>query len=201
DRCAALCAGGRVAVGDFAGRSSARPADVTEAGCDPSRWRKSRPGAAYAAIEHVDLDRHTVAVKMFGPPTDRPEDENNDLKPAADSLPDQDGKLDAVTRAAFGEEYAAALEGGGRARGVATAARDVDEVEEHDDIEDQGDDDVEEPIVFTTPDDDPEITADIETPIPELEEDFALPTRTKGTRASAAQARAAVDSLLEERGA
>ena len=55
--------------------------------------------------------------------------------------------------------------------------------------------------MYTTPDDDPEITADIETPIPELEEDFALPTRTKGTRASAAQARAAVDSLLEEWGA
>jgi len=188
-------------VRDFADASFVLPDYVTEAGCDPSRWRKSRPGAAYAAIEHVDLDRHTVAVKMFGPPTDRPEDENNDLKPAADSLPDQDGKLDTVTRAAFGEEYAAALEGSGRTPAVATAARDVDEIEEHDDIEDQGDDDVEEPIVFTTPDDDPEITADIETPIPELEEDFALPTRTKGTRASAAQARAAVDSLLEEWGA
>src|SRR5699024_4958736 len=137
-------------------------------------------------------------------------DENKDLTPAAESLPDQDGKLDPITRAAFGEVYAEFV--AARAGAPATTASapqieddvedqddDIEDQEHDDDVEDQDDD--EEPIVYTTPDDDPEITADIDTPIPELENDFALPTRTKGTRASAEQARAAVDSLLEEWGA
>lgn len=191
-------------VRDYADADYVLPDYVLEAGCDPSRWRKSRPGAAYAAIEHVDPDRHTVPVKAFGPPTTNPKDENRDLTPAAESLPDQDEKLDPITRAAFGEVYAEFVAARAGAPGAATTAS-APQIE--DDIEDQGDDDVEdqdddvEPIVYNTPDDDPEITADIDTPIPELENDFALPTRTKGTRASAEQARAAVDSLLEEWGA
>ena len=190
-------------VRDFADASFVLPDYVTEAGCDPSRWRKSKPGAAYAAIEHTDPDRHVVAVKMFGPPTTDPADENRDLKSAADSLPDQDQKLDPVTRAAFGEEYAAFLEGRGRTPAVATAAADVDEIKEYDDTEDLDMDmDEIDPIVLTTPDDDPEIEGDIDTPLPDLEgEDFVLPTRKKGTRASAEEARAAVESLLEEWGA
>lgn len=193
-----LCFG----VRDFADASFVLPDYVTEAGCDPSRWRKSKPGAAYAAIEHTDPDRHTVAVKMFGPPTTDPKDENRVLKAAADGLPDQDGKLDPVTRAAFGAEYAQFLAGRTSTAAPATPpnvsvpeAADVDEEEL---IVDEGI----EPIVLSTPDDDPEIIGDPDTPIPDLEDgqDFALPVRKKGTKASAEEARAAIDDLLEEWG-
>src|SRR5699024_11513791 len=134
----------------------------------------------------------SVPVKAFGPPTTNPKDENRDLTRAAESLPDQDEKLDPITRAAFGEVYAEFV----AARAGAPQTEDDVEDQDDDDVEDQDDDDVEDQdddveIVYTTPDDDPEITADIDTPIPELENDFALPTRTKGTRAIAEQARAA----------
>ncbi|MDE3724510.1 hypothetical protein PWG71_24225 [Nocardiopsis sp. N85] len=192
-------------VRDFADASFVLPDYVTEAGCDPSRWRKSKPGAAYAAIEHTDPDRHVVAVKMFGPPTTDPKDENRDLKAAADALPNQDEKLDPVTRAAFGKEYADFLESRGR---TATAAPvlsvPVVETGPADDVDDEElivDADME-PIVLTTPDDDPEISGDLDTSIPDdLEQDFTLPVRKKGTKASAEEARAAVDALLEDWGA
>ncbi|MFD6950326.1 hypothetical protein A6A08_02040 [Nocardiopsis sp. TSRI0078] len=193
-----LCFG----VRDFADASFVLPDYVTDAGCDPSRWRKSRPGAVYAAIEHVDVDRHTVAAKTYGPPSTDPAEENRDLKAAADALPDQDAKLDAVTRTAFGAEYAEFL--GGRT-GTATAAAPVpamaDTVNDVDDEELIVDEDIE-PVVLQTPDDDPEIEGDLDTEIPPLEEgeDFALPTRKKGTKASAEEARAAVEGLLEEWG-
>jgi hypothetical protein len=190
-----LCFG----VRDFADASFVLPDYVTEAGCDPSRWRKSKPGAAYAAIEHVDPDRHVVAVKMFGPPTTNPKDENRVLKAAADSLPDQDQKLDAVTRAAFGAEYEAFL--AGRSRAAAPAAVVVPAVDDVDDEELIVDQDIE-PITLATPDDDPEITGDLDTPIPDLapEDDFALPVRKKGTKASAEEARAAIEELLADWG-
>ena len=205
----AICFG----VKNEADASFALPDYVLEAGAEPERWMANQPGSAYAAVREAPVDRHPMPIKMFGPPTTKKSDENKDLTPAAESLPDQDGKLDPITRAAFGEVYAefvAARAGAPVAATTASAPQTEDDVEDQDDdIEDQEhDDDVEdqehddvEPIVYTTPDDDPEITADIDTPIPELENDFALPTRTKGSRASAEQARAAVDSLLEEWGA
>lgn len=202
-----LCFG----VRDHADATFVLPDYVTEAGCDPSRWRKSKPGAVYAAIEHVDLDRHTVAAKTFGPPDDDPAHENDVLKPAADSLPDQDAKLDPVTRAAFGAAYAdyLATRGAGPAPAAATPApapaaapvpapQTADEGQE----DDVADDDFE-PIELTTPDDNPDVIGDLDAEIPPLEEgtDFALPVAgKKGTRASAEQARSALDSLLEEWG-
>ncbi|OOC56474.1 MULTISPECIES: FtsK/SpoIIIE domain-containing protein [Nocardiopsis] len=190
-----LCFG----VRDFADASFVLPDYVTDAGCDPSRWRKSRPGAVYAAIEHVDVDRHAVAAKTYGPPSTDPAEENRDLKAAADALPDQDAKLDAVTRTAFGAEYAGFL---GNRTGTATAAAPVPTMNETVDDEELIVDEDIEPVVLQTPDDDPEIKGDLDTEIPPLEEgeDFALPNRKKGTKASAEEARAAVEGLMEEWG-
>ncbi|MCY9787164.1 hypothetical protein KIK06_25095 [Nocardiopsis sp. EMB25] len=193
-----LCFG----VRDHADATFVLPDYVTEAGCDPSRWRKSKPGAVYAAIEHVDVDRHMVAAKTYGPPSTDPAEENRDLKAAADALPDQDAKLDPVTRAAFGAEYTEFL--AGRTTSVPANAPVSAPAAATPPAEDEGplvDADIE-PIVLTTPDDDPEIAGDLDTEIPPLEEgeDFALPVRKKGTKASAEEARAAVDSLMEEWG-
>ncbi|WP_116245420.1 hypothetical protein [Nocardiopsis sp. FIRDI 009] len=187
-------------VRDFADASFVLPDYVTEAGCDPSRWRKSKPGAAYAAIEHVDPDRHVVAVKMFGPPTTDPKDENRVLKAAADSLPDQDQKLDPITRKAFGDEYTAFLESRGRTAAAPASSAPPVAVPEVDDEELIVDEAIE-PIVLTTPDDDPEIVGDIDSEIPPLapEDDFVIAPK-KGTKGSAEEARAAVDALMEEWG-
>ncbi|MEV2279225.1 hypothetical protein AB0I72_26970 [Nocardiopsis sp. NPDC049922] len=188
-----LCFG----VRDHADASFVLPDYVTEAGCDPSRWRKSKPGAAYAAIEHTDPDRHVVAVKMFGPPTTDPKDENRVLKAAADSLPPQDNKLDPITRAAFGETYARFLEGRtSAAPAVATTAANEDQEDtivtadhdqEHEEME---------PIVLTVPDDNPDVVGDLDTEIPPLEEDFALTPR-KRTKESAEEAQAALDAMFQ----
>ena len=199
-----LCFG----VRDHADATFVLPDYVTDAGCDPSRWRKSKPGAVYAAIEHTDPDRHVVPAKSFGPPTTNPKDENRDLKDAADALPNQDDKLDPVTRAAFGAEYADYLASrpGGSTAPAAPAVRvpaptTVDTADDVDDEELIVDEDIE-PIVLTTPDDDPEIGGDIDSEIPPLdpEDDFALPTRKKGTKASAEEARAALEDVLSEWG-
>lgn len=189
-------------VRDAADASYVLPDYVLEAGCDPSRWRKSRPGAAYAAIEHVDPDRHTVAVKVFGPPTDKPEDENLVLAEAADSLPDQDKKLDPITRKAFGAPYAEFL---AASRGAAPAAPDTDTTEETPavtEIQDQEDEEID-PIVLDTEDPNPDVVGDLDTELApvEGEAELILPSKArKGTQMSAEQARAAVDSLIEEWG-
>lgn len=191
-------------VRDEADASYALPDYVLEAGCDPSRWRKSRPGAFYAAVEAAPQERHTVAIKAFGPPTTNPDEENAVLTPAAESLPSQDEKLDPVTRAAFGKAYEAYLQG--------VDLEDLEETDDEDDVDELEDEepmdtdaqehDEIDPIVLSTPDGDPEITGDIDTEIPPLDgDDFALVTRArKGTVTSAAEARAAVDSLIDEWG-
>src|SRR5699024_4017475 len=177
--------------------SFALPDYVLEAGAEPERWMANQPGSAYAAVREAPVDRHPMPIKMFGPPTTKKSDENKDLTPAAESLPDQDGKLDPITRAAFDEVYAefvaaragapaagslrgqvgdvdaigraavgevyaefvAARAGAPVAATTASAPQAEDDVEDQDDdIEDQEHDDVE-PIVYTTPDDDPEITS------------------------------------------
>ncbi|WP_017587636.1 FtsK/SpoIIIE domain-containing protein [Nocardiopsis ganjiahuensis] len=194
-----LCFG----VRDHADASFVLPDYVTEAGCDPSRWRKSKPGAAYAAIEHTDPDRHVVAVKMFGPPSTDPAEENKVLTAAADSLPDQDTKLDPITRAAFGSEYATYLANrtSGAPAATATTDRQQEQAMAPAPSEDQDREEID-PVTFTIPDDDPDVTADLDTELAPVEgEDFVLPSRTrKGTPASAEEARAALDSLMQEWG-
>lgn len=198
-----LCFG----VRDHADASFVLPDYVTEAGCDPSRWRKSKPGAAYATIEHTDPDRHVVAVKMFGPPSTDPAEENKVLTAMADSLPDQDSKLDSITRQAFGEEYVKFLSNrtGGAPATTATIGQPQHEKETVIPAPTEAEDhDREEiaPVAFTISDDDPDVTADLDTELAPIEgEDFALPTRTrKGTPASAEEARTALDSLMQEWG-
>ena len=198
-----LCFG----VRDFADASFVLPDYVTDAGCDPSRWRKSKPGAAYAAIEHVDPDRHVVAAKMFGPPSTDPKAENRDLTAAANALPPQDRKLDPVTRKAFGAEYAtylatrtgapAAEAEPATAAPATVAEHPAEEVDDVDDEELIVDEDIE-PIVLRTPDDDPELEGDLDAPIPEMdpEDDFVL-TPKKGTKGSAEDAKAAALDTLE----
>src|SRR5690606_39964141 len=93
-------------VRDEADARFALPDYVLDAGAAPHHWRKSRPGAAYAAVESAPPERHALAVKMYGPPSAKKADENSLLTAAAESLPDQDAKLDEVTRAAFGQAYA-----------------------------------------------------------------------------------------------
>lgn len=199
-----LCFG----VRDHADASFVLPDYVTEAGCDPSRWRKSKPGAAYAAIEHVDPDRHVVAVKAFGPPNTNPADENKVLSAAADSLGDQDEKLDPITREAFGAEYAEflATRTGTTAPPAAAPAESGPQEEETvpATAADHDDDQEFEPIVLSIPDEEPDVVGDLDTELTavEGEENLVLqPQRSpKGTPASAAEARAALNDLLEEWG-
>ncbi|MDA2804565.1 P-loop NTPase family protein [Nocardiopsis suaedae] len=82
------------------------PDYVTDSGADPARWRKSKPGACYAAVDSQDPDRHTIPIKMYGPPSADKADENKVLAAEASALPDQDAKLDDITREAFGPAYA-----------------------------------------------------------------------------------------------
>ncbi|WP_157983630.1 hypothetical protein [Nocardiopsis sp. TNDT3] len=76
----------------------------------------------------------------------------------------------------------------------------VPEVDDVDDEELIVDEDIE-PIVLTTPDDDPEIEGDLDTEIPPLdpEDDFVIAPK-KGTKGSAEEARAAAADLLEDWG-
>ena len=180
-------------VRDEADAAFVLPDYVIDAGCDPSVWRKTRPGAAYAAIEAVDTDRHTTAVKFYGPPSEKKEEENLLLAEAAASLPDQDTKLDPITRRAFGSAYAEHLTA---RRGTAAApaptavpmpaaspeAAPTPEPAVHTTADDHDQEEFE-PIVLEGEDPDPDITADIDDPIemPEGGVDFALapPPRTK----------------------
>ncbi|MGW9558215.1 type IV secretory system conjugative DNA transfer family protein [Nocardiopsis sp. NPDC055551] len=185
--------------------SFALPDYVLEAGAEPHRWQNFQPGSAYAAVREAAPDRHTTPIKMFGPPTTDKEDENTVLTPAAESLPDQDGKLDDVTRKAFGKPYTEFL---AASRGAAPAAPDTDDIEETPavtEIEDQEDDDREEidPIVLDTEDDNPDVVGDLDTELApvEGEAELILPSKArKGTQMSAEKAKAAVDSLIEEWG-
>jgi hypothetical protein len=194
-------------VKDEADAGFVLPDYVIDAGCDPSKWRKSRPGAAYAAIERVEADRHTTAVKFFGPPSEKEEEENNDLKPAADSLPDQDSKLDPITREAFGAAYAKylATRRGTTAAAAPSVAAPAPQAfvapapaAEAAAVDHQEDTDVDEfePIVLEGEDPDPdiEVTIDDKIELPDGAADFQLvpPARTKesaeeGRRRLAAQ--------------
>ncbi|WP_117198337.1 hypothetical protein [Nocardiopsis sp. TNDT3] len=183
-------------VRDDADASYVLPDYVIAAGAEPARWRKAKPGAAFAAIEFADSDRHVVPVKMFGPPSTDPSEENTVLTPAADSLPDQDAKLDPVTRKAFGRaysDYRAASAGNGEptapvAATAPVATRTPEEAPSEPEVE---------PIVLNTPDDDPDVTGDLEEEIHPVEgEDFPLTPRRR-SKESAEEARAALDSMFQ----
>ena len=193
------------------------PDYVMDAGADPSQWRKSRPGAAYAAIQEVETERHTTAVKFYGPPSEKKEEENAVLTPAADSLPNQDAKLDPVTRAAFGQAYAAYLAEQGQqstpapVAQAAAAAPTPQEAPVHTTEETTDDEEGVEPIVLEGEDPDPDLAADIDDPIeaPDgsdpAQMTLAPPPRTKesaeeGRRRLDAQLQLWADQGLNEKG-
>lgn len=180
------------------------PDYVLDAGCDPSVWRKTRPGAAYAAIEEVEAERHTVGVKFYGPPSTKKEEENLLLKAAADSLPPQDPKLDAITRAAFGSAYATYVQS--QADTATPAAAPVPEpapasvpapasTPHH---QQEEEDMTEEEITQVLGEDpDPDLKADIDDPI-ELEgADVRLAPPKPRTKESAAEGRKLLDAQLQ----
>lgn len=180
----AICFG----VRDESDARFALPDYVLDSGAAPHHWRKSRPGAAYAAVESAPPERHALALKMYGPVS--VDDENTTLAAAADSLPDQDQKLDPVTRAAFGQAYEDHLR---RARG------ETEEITPAATVDHQEQTVTEEPAVtYTTPDPDPDL------PTPTLDDpidlpaggDFALGPRPVSTE-TPEQARARLDAQLQ----
>src|SRR5690554_851177 len=186
-------------VRDEADARFALPDYVLDAGAAPHHWRKSRPGAAYAAVESAPPERHALAVKFYGPPSAAKEAENEVLSTAAESLPDQDAKLDPITREAFGQAYADYLR---RTRGE-TQSDDVVAADEHQNEErtvttSHVDHDGEPAVTYQTPDPDPDIpTPSLDDPIemPPGGRDFALGPAPR-SRESAAEARARLDAQL-----
>lgn len=97
----------RICLGtaDEADAGKVLPEYVIDAGAAPEQWADRQQGCAYAAVKSAPKERHAIPLRFYNA-------SNADLKEAADALPDQDGKLDPVTRAAFGEAYAAYLAAG-----------------------------------------------------------------------------------------
>ncbi|PZM88519.1 MAG: hypothetical protein DIU79_16735, partial [Actinobacteria bacterium] len=184
-------------VRDEADARFALPDYVLDAGATPHHWRKSRPGAAYAAVESAPPERHALAVKMYGPPSVEAADENSLLTAAAESLPDQDIKLDPVTRAAFGEAYADYLRRT-RAETQPDDAVDEHQNQEHTVTTSHVDHDGAPAVIYQTPDPDPDIpTPSLDDPI-ELPPggDFALGPQPVSVE-SPEQARARLDAQLQ----
>ncbi|KUP98392.1 type IV secretory system conjugative DNA transfer family protein [Thermobifida cellulosilytica] len=186
-------------VRDEADARFALPDYVTEAGAAPHHWRKSRPGAAYAAVESAPPERHALAVKMYGPPSTQTAEENVVLSAAAESLPDQDAKLDEVTREAFGQAYADyhLRRAGTEPQQDALVAADEHQDQEHT-VTTAADHDGEPAVTYQTPDPDPDIpTPSLDDPIemPPGGQDFAFGPAPR-SRESAAEARARLDAQL-----
>ncbi|MBN3585108.1 hypothetical protein JYB64_22210, partial [Algoriphagus aestuarii] len=104
------------------------------------------------------------------PPTTKKEDENAHLTTVAESLPDQDAKLDEVTREAFGEAYADYL----RRTRAESQPDDVVAADEHQNQErtvttGRVDHDGEPAVIYQTPDPDPDL------PTPSLDDPIELP--------------------------
>ncbi|GAA2013646.1 plasmid transfer protein TraB [Nocardiopsis rhodophaea] len=187
-------------VRDSADAGFCLPDHVTDAGAAPERWQKSRPGAAYAAVESQDPERHPIPVKMYGPPTLDPADENALLAPAAVSLGDQDAKLDDVTRAAFGQAYAdylaTRLTQDTPGLPEPTALDNAEPNPATTPAEDDMADELTDEEVFSTPDPDPDLVCGIDDPIEVSPgQDFQLPPK-KGTRESAEEVRARMEAQL-----
>src|SRR5690554_1569428 len=183
-------------VRDEADARFALPDYVLDAGAAPHHWRKARPGAAYAAVESAPPERHALAVKMYGPPSAKKEDENEVLAAAAESLPDQDAKLDPITRAAFGAPYEDYLRRT-RTETQQDAAVAADEHQNQERTMTTGNVDHDGEI-YQTPDPDPDIpTPSLDDPIemPPGGRDFALGPAPR-SRESAAEARARLDAQL-----
>lgn len=83
--------------------SKVLPEQVIDAGAAPEQWADRRQGCAYAAVKSAAPERHATPLRFHNA-------SNADLAEAANALPEQDSKLDPITRRAFGAEYAAYFE-------------------------------------------------------------------------------------------
>ena len=75
------------------------PEQVIDAGAAPEQWADRKQGCAYAAVKSAPPERHATPVRFHNA-------SNSDLEEAANALPEQDPKLDPITRKAFGAAYA-----------------------------------------------------------------------------------------------
>ncbi|MEE2055475.1 hypothetical protein [Nocardiopsis tropica] len=165
------------------------PEYVMDAGAAPHHWADRQQGCAYAAVKSQTKERHAIPLRFHNA-------SNTDLEEAAAALPEQDGKLDPITRAAFGKAYADYL-----------AARDSEETTTVPDAQeltdvttDPPEDDVDTEYEEEEPTHEPEVAhIDIDTPIgfEPGEVDFALPAPARtGREMSAAEARAHLHEQL-----
>lgn len=158
------------------------PEYVIDSGAAPHHWADRQQGCAYAAVKSQPKERHTVPLRFHNA-------SNKDLEEAANALPEQDPKLDPITRKAFGEAYAKYL----ATRTEGTEVPDIEELptvpdtpqsltEDYDDYdqEDDGEDYVEEEVEH--------IGIDSEIGFEEGESDFVLPPRPE-PKLSAAECR------------
>lgn len=75
------------------------PEYVLDAGAEPHHWADRQQGCAYAAVKSQPRERHATPLRFHNA-------SNSDLEEAANALPEQDPKLDPITRRAFGAAYA-----------------------------------------------------------------------------------------------
>lgn len=171
-------------VADPQEAARALPDHVIAAGAAPDQWGTRQPGTCYAAVVSQPEDRHSVPLRIYRATNDA-------LAAAAAALPDQDAKLDTVTRAAFGQAYEDHLR---RARG------ETEEITPAATVDHQEQTVTEEPAVtYTTPDPDPDLpTPTLDDPI-DLPDggDFALgPCPRPTTTETPEDARARLDAQL-----
>ena len=179
-------------VADPQEAARALPDHVIAAGAAPDQWGTRQPGTCYAAVVSQPEDRHSVPLRIYRATNDA-------LAAAAADLPDQDAKLDPITREAFGQAYADYLR---RTRGEtqqdAAVAVDEHQNEERTVTTSHVDHDGEPAVTYQTPDPDPDIpTPSLDDPIemPPGGRDFALGPAPR-SRVSAAEARARLDAQL-----
>lgn len=170
------------------------PEYVIDSGAEPHHWADRQQGCAYAAVKSQSKERHTVPLRFHNA-------SNADLKEAAAALPEQDPKLDPITRKAFGAAYAEYL--AARPAGAGTEVPDIEELptvpdtpqsltEDYDDDydqEDDGEDYVEEEVEH--------IGIDSEIGFDEGEVDFVLPPRPE-PKLTAAECRERLATQLTE---
>ena len=86
-------------VRDSADAGFALPGYVIDAGAHPDDWGQRRPGYCYAALDNVDEERHSMAARTYYAT-------NQALLHAALSSAHLRAPLDPITEAAFGDAYA-----------------------------------------------------------------------------------------------
>lgn len=168
------------------------PEYVIDSGAEPHHWADRQQGCAYAAVKSQKKERHTVPLRFHNA-------SNKDLEEAANALPEQDPKLDPITRKAFGAAYAEYL--AARTTDAGTEVPDIEELptvpdtpqaltDDFDDFDQEEDEAGHEPEVA-------HINVDSEIGFEEGESDFVLPPRP-ASKLSAAECRDQLTQQLAE---